>query len=384
MRTFCVIAAMLALTAPAWGRTASSNRPASGPAIAPAFYVAASGGSDSNAGTLAAPFATLGKAQAAMIASGTIKTAYLRTGTYLIGTQLSLTSSDNEETWSTYPLDTAKSAILRRNYNATGDDWLDIDTASNITFTNLTIDGGTAPGANTNALRYVNSNGVHITNNHFTNNATGVDITVYNSDNVFIQQNVSDTNAYQFVSVISNDGTAHANWFITDNTSTNFSGDLNDFYVIGWANNMHVDRNIVTSPTTNTQTILISVVDIQSTICGTIYGNTVNSLPSSGVNENTAIEESGTTGSVITTSGNTVFDTAIPFLIGNGSTQTYGNTTTNYGGNAAHSYAFQEDGGFVLGHEWVGANSLNGSTVTGWTGHTYGATPTFCTASTPP
>jgi len=90
----------------------------------PAFYVSPSG-SDSNAGTLPAPFLTLGKAQAAMRASATIKTSYLRTGTYAetaaSGTSncyqggtaaINLGSADDGETWSYYPPDGFASAVL--------------------------------------------------------------------------------------------------------------------------------------------------------------------------------------------------------------------------------------------------------------------------------
>lgn len=67
-----------------------------------AFYVAENG-SDAGPGTLAQPFASLAKARDAMRASGTIKTAYLRGGTYNITQMLTLTAADNGETWSSYP-----------------------------------------------------------------------------------------------------------------------------------------------------------------------------------------------------------------------------------------------------------------------------------------
>jgi IPT/TIG domain len=90
--------------------------------IAPGFYVATNG-SDSNAGTLAAPFATLGKCQTAM-QGGSVKTCYIRAGTYNtlpkvilnsgFPTQaaLKLSSADNGETWSYYPPDGYNNAIL--------------------------------------------------------------------------------------------------------------------------------------------------------------------------------------------------------------------------------------------------------------------------------
>jgi Glycosyl hydrolase family 26 len=101
----------------------------------PGFYVATTG-SDSNAGTLAAPFATLGKCQTAMQGSS-IKTCYIRAGIYQPaaitsgsncnfgdgrgsggtptvspGSAVSLTSADSGETWSYYPPDGYNSAII--------------------------------------------------------------------------------------------------------------------------------------------------------------------------------------------------------------------------------------------------------------------------------
>ena len=76
-----------------------------------AFYVATNG-NDGNPGTLASPFATLARAQTAMRNSSTVKTTYVRGGTYNFTTMLTLTQADNGETWSYYPLDGYNSAIL--------------------------------------------------------------------------------------------------------------------------------------------------------------------------------------------------------------------------------------------------------------------------------
>jgi hypothetical protein len=91
----------------------------------PAFYVSP-GGDDKNPGTLAQPFLTLPRAQSAMQGSATIKTTYLRAGTYALsassGTSncyggngsaaIDLGSADDGETWSYYPLDGFGSAVL--------------------------------------------------------------------------------------------------------------------------------------------------------------------------------------------------------------------------------------------------------------------------------
>ncbi|HEY6462569.1 MAG TPA: right-handed parallel beta-helix repeat-containing protein, partial [Polyangiaceae bacterium] len=94
-------------------------------ALVPAFYVSPAG-DDKNPGTLAQPFLTLGKAQTAMQASTTIKTTYVRAGTYDLkaatgtsncdygmgSTAIDLNAADAGETWSYYPPDGFGTAIL--------------------------------------------------------------------------------------------------------------------------------------------------------------------------------------------------------------------------------------------------------------------------------
>jgi hypothetical protein len=78
---------------------------------APAYYVSGSG-SDSNAGTFAAPFLTLAHAQAMMEASqSNPQTVYVRSGTYA-NVALVLSSADNGQTWSYYPPDGYNNAVL--------------------------------------------------------------------------------------------------------------------------------------------------------------------------------------------------------------------------------------------------------------------------------
>lgn len=101
-----------------------------------AFYVSPSG-SDSSAGTLAAPFKTLGEAQTAMRA-GSIKTTFVRAGTYA-NTQLVLGASDNGQTWSYYSPDGYNTAILDGGASSptTGGNPILIDGGSNITINGL-------------------------------------------------------------------------------------------------------------------------------------------------------------------------------------------------------------------------------------------------------
>lgn len=103
-----------------------------GSCLAPGFYVATNG-NDSSAGAVNSPFATLGQCQTAMLASSTVKTCYIRAGTYanlpkvtlsgsVAPTQaaLMLTSADNTTTWSYYPPDGYNTAILNGGNTSTG------------------------------------------------------------------------------------------------------------------------------------------------------------------------------------------------------------------------------------------------------------------------
>ena len=75
-------------------------------AFAQTSYYVATNGSDANAGTLAAPFHTLTKAQSAEQSAGTgsVRTVYVRGGAYF-NTTLLLSSSDNNTVWAGYPGD---------------------------------------------------------------------------------------------------------------------------------------------------------------------------------------------------------------------------------------------------------------------------------------
>ncbi len=96
-----------------------------GVTLVPAFYVSP-GGNDKSSGTLEHPFLTLGKAQSAMQASASIKTTYLRAGTYPLSASsetsncdygmgtaaINLGAKDTGETWSYYPPDGFASAVI--------------------------------------------------------------------------------------------------------------------------------------------------------------------------------------------------------------------------------------------------------------------------------
>ncbi len=97
---------LVALSSTAW-RLISGNP---GSTLAAGYY-ASPNGSDSNPGTLAMPFQTLGACQTAM-QSG-LKICYVRAGSYALPSGgLVLTTTDNGETFQYYPPDGVGSAVL--------------------------------------------------------------------------------------------------------------------------------------------------------------------------------------------------------------------------------------------------------------------------------
>ena len=123
--------------------SAAAASRASPPAVPPAptpaaaFYVAPNG-SDRNPGTLAAPFATLARAQHAMQTTS-IKITYVKAGTYHLTSSLLLTSADNGETFQYYPGSGVDTAILDGgSTNGTNGVQIGIDIEGG---NNITIDG---------------------------------------------------------------------------------------------------------------------------------------------------------------------------------------------------------------------------------------------------
>lgn len=105
-----------------------------------AYYVApAPTGSDNNPGTYDAPFLTLEKARDVMRGSS-IKTTYIRAGTYYRTNKLLLTSADNGTVWSNYPLDGYNKAILDgTNGGNKVNILIDIEGGSNITINGIRL-----------------------------------------------------------------------------------------------------------------------------------------------------------------------------------------------------------------------------------------------------
>lgn len=113
-----------------------------GTPLACAFWVAPSGGNDSNTGTSpATPFATLEKAQTAMrgVLSNASKVTCLKSGsggTYNRTTSLTLTSSDSNETWQYDPTSGANTAIIDGGSTV---DLIIVSGANNVTIDGLKL-----------------------------------------------------------------------------------------------------------------------------------------------------------------------------------------------------------------------------------------------------
>jgi hypothetical protein len=105
------------------------------------FFVSPTG-SDSNPGTLAAPFATLQRAQQAM-ENSSIKATYVEGGTYHLSSGLVLTGADNGETWQYYPPNGVDSAVLDGGNQVAR--MIQVD-ADNITINGLKIENFTNDG----------------------------------------------------------------------------------------------------------------------------------------------------------------------------------------------------------------------------------------------
>jgi len=138
MRRLTAIVATLPLLLAACGAGAVGTTGAGkGTAAAGSGFYVSPAGSDSNPGTRAAPFATLGHAQQAM-ADSAIKTTYLEAGTYNMARGLVLTAADNGETWRYYAPDGVDSAVLDGGGSVRGG-VISVQGGSNITIDGLKV-----------------------------------------------------------------------------------------------------------------------------------------------------------------------------------------------------------------------------------------------------
>jgi hypothetical protein len=115
--------------------TSAGGTGAGTPVSGPGFYVSPNG-SDSNPGTLDAPFATLAHAQQAM-ENSSIKTTYVEAGTYNLTSTITLSGADSGETWQYYPANGVNSAIL--DGGGTLSPIFNLENASNVTIDGLKL-----------------------------------------------------------------------------------------------------------------------------------------------------------------------------------------------------------------------------------------------------
>jgi hypothetical protein len=352
--------------------------------IVPAYYVSPTG-SDSNAGTLNAPFATLQKAQQAMQNSD-IKTTYILAGTYAMSTALTLTSADNGETWTGYPGNPAQSAILQ--YSGSNHREIVIDGASNITISNLNFDGGTSGGGdgdgnNVAGAVYVagTSNNIYVENNLFTNNFNQSDLYIFNSDNIYYEGNTS-IGSYEPVSGHVTDGSVDTGWFVTDNTISEFVRigiELQVDTAGSGLGDVNIDYNVISNFATSILPIAISFIPGTGNTGDTVWGNTITGTPGAG---EWGVEFGGPTD----VEHNTMDGVDAPFVISAATGATIqNNALSNFGMNPPYnSYAFNVDGGFNDG-QWVGVNTLNGIATAGWIGYpNQGPQPPSTSPPSPP
>ena len=207
------------------------------------FFVVATNGSDSNPGTVASPFLTLGKCQTAM-QGGSTKTCYIRSGSYAPpaitncdGTNtcaLKLTSSDNGEIWSCYPSDRVDTAdITGGSTSASNGMWevIDIGSSSNIIINGLSIHdfifGGIVSGGGASSITIENNlifNGYFVVTNG-PQNAAG--FTCYGCANTIISHNVVHDIASFGISATNVNGDI-SNYLVTGNVLYNICTGLAD------------------------------------------------------------------------------------------------------------------------------------------------------------
>lgn len=131
------------MLSPSFGLAAEAARSGGSSGASCNYFVAPTGNDRNNGMSATTPFATLEKAQDA-VRRGRKKVVCLRGGMYDRKDRLTLTSSDNGETWQYYPPDGINSAVLDGGNRV---DWMiDIKGGSDITINGLKIQHFTTYG----------------------------------------------------------------------------------------------------------------------------------------------------------------------------------------------------------------------------------------------
>jgi hypothetical protein len=246
------------------------------------------------------------------------------------------------------------------------------------------ISGFTLNGVNNNGqtgnLYIIGGTNIHIVNNSFLNHGTRP-IIMYGGNSIYIQGNLfqsdnADGNR-QAISPRSSVGSTCDTLVISDNEivdSTRFA-----IETVHAANhtNVHFDRNLIHG----SGSIGMSIIG-DAYLSGTIWGNEIHSrgILVGGTMVGGGIELGHGPITNITCANNYCHNNAGAGLqIARGPGSVYENNTLNANGHGP----FQEDGGYDH-TEWVGVNSIDGATVTGWPGKTYGTKPAVFAPSAVP
>jgi hypothetical protein len=378
---------------------------------ASAFYLATDG-ADTNPCTVSEPCLTFEQGQKMMAASSTIKTTYVRAGTYARTTEYTF---NDGEMWLGYPCDPPHSATIDATALTAGGAAFHCDGCSNVAMWNFTFSG--APTFNGGAwsdsdILIEAGNGVYVDNNVFTGNLAAYnesDIYSFNGNDIYIRGNVfQGTASGEPISTPYTQAGTYSGLYITDNS---FSGcqrwcvetqiQVTTSFAVS---DLHIDRNTFTAfQGPNGQcgdgdhyTGAISAAGPASTSAqwatkSTIWGNTFTA-PSTNNNCIWGIEVGWTGTSVeyntLSYVGAAMAIAGMPGTEVENNTMillTSGSHSPNCGGGGC---AFIPDGGYN-GTEWVGVNTINGTAVTGCVapfcalGHgPYGTRPSVTTPST--
>lgn len=304
--------------------------------LSPAYFVAPASaspaGSDSNAGTQAAPFLTLAHAQTAMQSGN--KITYIRGGTYTIGTGLTLTSSDSSTSWLAYPGETP----ILDGSTTTGTCFTINAGAGSITISGMTIQRFANIG-----IDFMGS-GMVITNNTInnitsSNTGQGCIYMHFTLGTTNVSHNLCSNNTGPGIAMAFGAGDPGASGTITVdsnivlNTNTNLS-DTGGIYLMDRSHTMtscictnNIIGNYGKSPYTTTQGIAIYLDDNMSnaTVTGnTIYGNGMYAIQYHGGDHNVV------SNNIVDISGAVklaLYQDDPPFVIGGGGMA--GNTFTN-------------------------------------------------------
>lgn len=254
-----------------------------------------------------------------------------------------------------------------------------------INISGFTLDGKNGGPANSGAI-YLDSstgdgtgtpsNNIHIANNTFQNwtNNTGANVYLWHTQNTYVQGNTFK-NGWEAVSWATDSSAPPLNNLVVSNNTITGMKDIGiETAFDSDVSNVHIDYNKIS----NIGDMSISFVEGSvggGAISGTVWGNQIDASHSGG----TPVELGNYNGPFnVTVSQNVISGNQWGMMFSHtDGMAVLNNTFTNV------QYPFSDDGGYDR-TEWIGTNSINGVSKTGWSGHTYGAEPTTYSPSAAP